>query len=98
MGPLEKRVVLLSLGEVERTPNGNAYLPGRLEGGEVRFWVGRGARLSWLLAQTLPLSLVVGCLADREVRGRWWVPETASVQVAWPAAEDRKAAARRQPA
>lgn len=79
--PIQKQVVFLSFGDVEQTANGNRYLVGQTDEGEVVIWLkpGADARLSWLLSQPLPLAAAVECLPDTHSAGRYWVPEKADI-------------------
>lgn len=79
--PIQKEVVFRSFGNIEKTANGNRYLVAQTDEGEVVIWLKpeNDTRLSWLLAQPLPLQVAVQCLTDAHSAGCYWVPEKAEI-------------------
>lgn len=83
MVPIEKQMVITALGLPQRSPNGNGYLVCQTAEGEVVLWLAPdpAPQLRQLQALTLPCRVRLPCLKDREMAGRFWVPESARLVV-----------------
>lgn len=78
MVPTYKDVVILSVGSVQTTPNGNRFVECRTHEGRLAVWLApHSPALELLTGAQLPLTVETLCLPDRQTPDLLWVPESA---------------------